>query len=195
VGATSGQAGTLTVMAPIRSDQEQRLLAVLDVLNSNDSALGARRVPSEEGSDRTHFARFAVLSALTAQPPTFVPGILGASRLIFTASFDGPLESYVDDLLRSMSASGPSSDGTWVEQIWGCCEGFPAAGNDPRAPADYLLRRRVPTTEFIASYGDSTVREVRTALCLQERIRGFAQLVQGWSDAALRSAFMEEFPA
>ena len=98
-----------------------------------------------------------------------------------------------EELRQAVAAAGEDGGLSWANVAWGCCEGYPGAGS-AGAFALYFACHRVPTTEFIAAYGDATVQEVRNALRLQASLRQFALEVQAAQAAELRTAFMEAFP-
>jgi hypothetical protein len=90
----SGQARALTVLTPIAPGADGELRAYLEGLRPSSSPLA--RLP------RTHFGRWVIV-------PDFVsdgergPDHLATPHLLFTACFDGPLDSYLDELCDELS--------------------------------------------------------------------------------------------
>jgi hypothetical protein len=80
----SGQAGALTVLTPVASGAEPALRAYLEGLRAGASPL--TRLP------RTHFGRWVIVSELAPDDEP-QPDRLAGPYLLFTASFDGPLDS------------------------------------------------------------------------------------------------------
>ena len=116
----SGQAGALTVLTPIASGAEPALRAYLEGLRAGPSPLA--RLP------RTHFGRWVIVPELVHDDERR-PDRLAAPYVLFTASFDGPLDTYLDDLCDELAAE--------AHEIWGRCSGAPrppagaAQGMDP----------------------------------------------------------------
>ena len=170
----SGQAGALTVLTPIAPGAEPDLRAYLERLRAGPSPL-ARLA-------RTHFGRWVIV-------PDFVgddergPDHLATPYLLFTACFDGPMDSYLDELCDELAPEALA--------IWGRCAGAP----DPPAGAAlkaYLRAHHVRTGFFVAAYPQATVAEVRSALAHREAVIAFARGAQGMDPAQLQAAFLEQ---
>jgi len=176
---TSGQAGALTLLVPIRQGHESALAADLDAL------------PGREGSPLarvrgTHFARFVVLDQ-----PVYEGGgqkvrdTWTASRLLFTSNFDGPADRYLEALRTGLADEG--------DRLLGHCAGYPgSAAAEPWR--SWVLAHRIGSSLFFAAYGDQTVAEVHANLELRARLIAFALDAQGLAPAELRSRFQETFP-
>ena len=173
----SGQAFALTVLTPIAAGEEQALRGHLEGLRAGGARGPLERLP------RTHFGRWVIVPDFVA---TDVPDAdnLATPYLLFTACFDGDLDSYLDELGTKLA--------TEAEEIWGRCAGAPrpAAG---AALKDYLKAHRIKTGFFVAAYGQATVREVRGALEQREKLIAFAQEAQGLQPADLQREFLERF--
>jgi hypothetical protein len=170
----SGQAGALTVLTPIEPGAEDDLRRYLEGLRTTGSPLA--RLP------RTHFGRWLIV-------PDFVPDgergpdHLAAPYLLFTACFDGPLDSYLDELCGELVDEAVA--------IWGRCAGAP----DPPAGAAlkaYLRAHHQRTGYFVAAYPEATVGQVRAALAQREAVIAFARGAQGMDPAQLQAAFLEQ---
>lgn len=169
----SGQAGALTVLTPIAPGAEPELRAYLDGLRAGPSPLARL--------GRTHFGRWVIVPDLVAEDER-EPDHLSGPYLLFTASFDGAPDSYLDELCGELAAE--------AEEIWGRCAGAPrpSAG----APLKAYLRAHHHTTGFfVAAYPQATVGDVRAALAQREDAIAFARDAQSMDPAQLRAAFLE----
>lgn len=173
----SGQAYALTAIAPIEPGREDELRAFLEALPRDPSPLIAVR--------RTHFARWVIVEDFFQEEEQPHEDHLAQQQLIFTSNFDGPLETYLDELISEL--------GELAEEIWGKCTGCPERPSPAELKA-YLLAHRIDTGFFFAAYGQATVERVRAALDLRERLMSFAVESQGMEPAELQSAFLDRFP-
>jgi hypothetical protein len=169
----SGQAGALTVLTPIAPGAEPALRAYLEGLRAGPSPLA--RLP------RTHFGRWVIVPELVHEDEP-QPDRLAAPYVLFTASFDGPLDTYLDDLCSELAAE--------AQEIWGRCAGA------PRPPAGaalnaYLRAHHHTTGFFVAAYPQATVGDVRAALAQREDVIAFARDAQRMDPAQLQAAFRE----
>jgi hypothetical protein len=174
----SGQASALTVITPVQHGAEDRLLDILGDLSAAPENPFGR-------TGRTHFARFVAVGEVRYAGPPPQPDPLASTYLLFTSSFDGGVGSYLEGVRTTMPGE--------ADDVWGCCIGYPGAGN-PVSFAAYLLHNRLPTTTFYAAYGRATVPRIRDALELRNRLSRLAVRTQGLPPAELRTAFEEEFP-
>jgi len=169
----SGQAGALTVLTPVAPGAEPDLRAYLDGLRAGPSPLA--RLP------RTHFGRWVIVGDLAPEDERR-PDHLAGPYVLFTASFDGPLDSYLDELCDELSVEASA--------IWGRCSGAPqpAAG---AALKGYLRAHQARTGYFVAAYPEATVGQVRGALTRREDLIAFARSAQGMDPARLQAAFLD----
>jgi hypothetical protein len=169
----SGQAGALTVLTPIAPGAEPDLRTYLEGLRAGPSPLA--RLPG------THFGRWVIVSDLVAEDER-EPDHLAGPYLLFTASFDGPQDHYLDALCDELAAE--------AQEIWGRCAGAPqpAAGAPLKA---YLRAHHHQTGFFVAAYPQATVAQVRAALAQRDDAIAFARDAQGMDPAQLRAAFLE----
>ena len=175
-GDRAGQAYALTVLTPIRPGRERELREYLDSLPPSDSPLN--RLP------RTHFARWVIVPDLPNDPAQPKEDHLGCQYLLFTSNFDGPLDSYLDELCERLAPE--------AREIWGRCVGCPDPATG-RALKGYLLHNQIHTGQFVAAYPNATVAAVKAALELRERAIDFAVRAQAMAPAELLRAFREEF--
>lgn len=173
----SGQAYALTAIAPIDPGREEELRTYLEALPHDPSPLMAVK--------RTHFARWVIVDDFYQEEEQPHEDHLAQAQLIFTSNFDGPLETYLDELVSKL--------GEPAKEIWGRCTGCPEQASTAELKA-YLLAHQIDTGFFFAAYGEATVERVRGALDLRERLISFAVDSQGMEPAELQSAFLDRFP-
>jgi hypothetical protein len=110
---------------------------------------------------------------------------LSSPYLLFSATFDGDPDDYLNDLCTEMA--------TEAQEIWSCCDGAP----DPARGAPlktYLQHNQVQTGLFFAAYADASVAKVKGALETRRKMISLAIRSQGMPPDDLRLAFREEFP-
>ena len=173
----SGQAGALTFLTAIAPGAEPGLRAYLEGLRAGPSPLA--RLAG------THFGRWVIVSDLVAEDERD-PDHLAGPQLLFTASFDGPPDAYLDELCEELAAE--------AQEIWGRCAGAPqpAAGAALKA---YLRAHHHKTGFFVAAYPDATVGNVRAALAQRAEAIAFARDAQSMDPAQLQAAFLERLGA
>jgi hypothetical protein len=173
----SGQAFALTVLTPIAHGERDALRAYLEGLRDDDPQGPLARLP------RTHFGRWVIVPDFIAEDER-EPDHLSVPHLLFTACFDGALDSYLAELGTVLAAE--------ADEIWGRCADCPrpAAG---AALNSYLMAHRIKTGFFVAAYGEATVPEVRAALAQREALITFAQEAQGMNDVMRQSEFLARF--
>jgi hypothetical protein len=173
----SGQASALTSLIPIAADREDELRAYLRGLPRGlESPLA--RLPG------THVARWVIIDRLPSDPPE--PDSLEAHYLLFTASVDGEIESYLRLLCEQLRPE--------VKGIWGCCAGFPGA-DDADAFTSWILDHHLPTSFFVAAYPDATVHEVHNSLAARDQLLRFVLQSASMDPHARLEAFRSEFPS
>jgi hypothetical protein len=174
----SGQAYSLTVMAPIASEEVSDLVNYLDNLGSAGNSPLAR-----VGS--THFARWVVMDA-----PVFEGGrqrkrdSWRAPRLLFTSNFDGELDPYIERLRIGL--------GEDADRIWGYCKDYPGTAQ-PVPFSRWIKRNQIDSSFFYAAYGRMTVEDVERSLARRLQLTEFAASHQGTPPAELQAAFLAEF--
>jgi hypothetical protein len=176
----SGQAYSLTVLAPIVDGHETQLAQYLNGLQGGDRSPLA-------GVRGTHFARWVVIDDVIYEgSDEGEHEHLRHARLLFTSNFDGELDPYLEALRTGLGDS--------VDTIWGNCLGYPGSGN-ARAFADYMRHHQIDSSLFFAAYGDRTVEEVRRSLALRSKFVEFVLRTQGLPALELKAAFLQEFPS
>ena len=173
----SGQAFALTVLTPIADGEHDDLRAYLESLRTDQARGPLARLP------RTHFGRWVMIPDFVAEDERD-PDHLEAPHLLFTACFDGDLDSYLRELATELAPE--------AEHIWGRCAGCPRPASG-KPLEDYLKAHRITTGFFVAAYPQATVTEVRAALEQRERLIAFAIEAQGLDAASLQTRFAERF--
>lgn len=172
---TCGQMYALTVLTPISPGREAALRALLEGFPASGGPLS--RLAG------THFGRWVIVPSFVkdaAQPEDDAPG---CPYLLFTATFDGSLEDYLDELCTKLERE--------AAEIWGSCIGGPGPGDAP-ALKRYLLHNQIDTGLFFSAYPDATVDSVRHSLHIRAQILDLAVRAQTMEPAALQRAFLEE---
>ena len=169
----AGRTYALMVLTPIGPGLQDELRAHLEGLRCDE--LFARLA-------RTHMARLAILPDMPV--PAGVQDPLDGPYLLFTANFDGDVDSYLDELAERLVPE--------AQEIWGRCVGCPrpAAGAALKA---YLWRNQLQSGVVFAAYGHASVAQIRGALSKRERLQGFVVRAQELDPAARRAAFLQEF--
>jgi hypothetical protein len=172
----SGQAYALTVLTPMTPGKGAELSDYLGGLTHDHSPFA--RLP------RTHFARWVIVPRFVNDATQPEKEELSHEYLLFTSNFDGPLDSYLDELCTELAPE--------ARETWGRCVGCPAdaAGADLKA---YLLHNQIDTGFFVAAYGRATAADVRAAIAVRELMIDFAVDSQGMPPAELQQAFGERF--
>ena len=170
----SGQARALTVLTPIAPGAQDDLRRYLEGLRASGSPLA--RLP------RTHFGRWVIVEDLVPDGEPN-PDHLATPHLLFTACFDGELDSYLDELCEALRAEAPA--------IWGRCLGAPQPPTGAALKA-YLRAHHAKTGFFVAAYPQATVGQVRAALERREQVIAFARSAQGMNPGQLQKAFLDQ---
>lgn len=170
-----GGAYALTTMAPLIAGHEDAAQAYVDALELGCESPLARL-------DQLHLSRIQLFRELVYQGAPQVPTALRSSYLVFTSSFDGALDPYLDALAEHV----PEAD-----EWWGHCVGYPGRG-DRAAFRAWIRARKVDTNLFASAYPHASVQDVREALALRERVVAFAADAQGLDPAALQQRFLAE---
>lgn len=173
----NGTAYALTTFARILTDAEDEVEDYLAAMpRGKDSPLA--RVGS------LHLSRLQVFRKLVHQGPMQRRrDTLRHAHLVFTATFNGELDDFLDELAGKV----PECD-DW----WGLCVGYPGRG-DPAAFRSWITSLQVDTTMFQSPIPDLTVDDVRAAVALRERVVDFAVANQGVDAETLYQRFKEAF--
>ena len=171
---SAGQAYAFLAMTPVVPGEQDALRAAIEQL--------AQTRPFER-LPRTHFARLVILPDWVNDPAQPREDHLRSQYLIFSSTFDGPRDSYLDELCELLAPE--------ARQIWGRCVGAP---NRPRgAPLKrYLLHNQIDIGFFVAAYPKATVQQVTGVLALRTRVADFAIRTQGLGARELRAAYRKE---
>ena len=161
---------SLTVIAPVVAGREQEARDALEALPAGFLA----------GLENLHFSRIHVVSGLVFQgPQQRHRDELRASHLVFTSTFDGELEPYLE-ALRSRAD-------TW----WQYCAGYPGSAGEEFVP--WVREHQLDSSLFASAHPDVTVPGVLESLALRERIVDFAIEARALGPAELQRRFRDEF--
>ena len=174
-GHRLGGVYALTTFARVQPGLEDELEAYLAALPVGPQSPFAR-------IDTLHTARAQLFRSLVHQGPKQArTDVLKHAHLVFTSTIDGALDPYLDALAERV----PECD-----EWWGRCVGYPGRGAGFRA---WVRSRQARPGLFQSAMPGATVRDVREALALRERVIDFAVEAQGLDAAALRARFEAAF--
>lgn len=176
-GDRLGGAYALTTIGRVRDGEADALEAYLDALPVGTDSPFAR-------IDTLHTARVQLFRRLVHQgPKQRRADTLRHAHLVFTSTIDGDVDDYLDALAERV----PECD-AW----WGRCAGYP--GREDRAAfRAYVRSIQARPGLFQSAMPRATVREVREALELRERVIDFAVEAQGLDAAELQERFRARF--
>jgi hypothetical protein len=169
----NGQAYGLTSLYPVLAGHEDALEDHLAALPVEASPLAA--LP------QLHFSRLHVIRDLVYQGPPQEPDPLRSAYLIFTASIDGAVDRFLDDL---------AALGEPVDAIFSHCAGYPGSG-DRAAFARYVSDHQTDNGYFLGAYARATLAEVREGLRVSDAMADLAVRSRKLDDAGLQAAFRE----
>ncbi len=149
---------TLTVLAAIRPGEEARLREILrpigDDIGGARSAEAPGRVRIEfTRSRRIHFARFGILTDPDRGP--------GCERLLYSATYDGDLDSHLAELISI------SSD---LDAIWGGCQAYAGTASFGR----FIRAHALEPAAFYIAFRDETVGHIQDAIALRRQAEAVA---------------------
>ena len=179
MGDAPGLVSAVTVWTPIIPGQLEALEQELESLPNGDGSPAAR-------IETTHLFRWLVVPQLVHQGPPMKPDGLKSQYLVFTASFDGSLDDYLEALRTRLGAE--------CDAIWSHCVGYPGT-SDRDGFARYLKHNRLPSSLFVSTYPDASAAEIRAGLALKRRLVEFAVAAQAMDAEELHRTFCERFAA
>ena len=180
MGASRNRVGTayaLTTFAPIVPGHEDELRAHLEGLPRGADSPLARL-------GQLHTSRMQIFDHLVHQSARQKPDRLKSNYFVFTASFDGDLDDFLDAICERLA---PEADA-----LWGHCVGYPGT-SDPAAFKRYIADHQIHTNLFASAYPSASVSKVRESLALRDRVVDFAADAQGLDAAALKERFVSTF--
>jgi hypothetical protein len=134
--------------------------------------------------DTLHLSRIQIFDQLVHQGPKHDLDRLESSWLVFTSSFDGDLDTYLDLICDRI----PTEADGW----WSHCVGYPGTA-DRSAFKDWIKVHQRHTNLFASAYHGGTVAKVRESLALRDQLVDFAADAQGLDAAALQERFLSTF--
>jgi hypothetical protein len=172
-----GGAYALTVFTAILPGHVDELRAHLEALPLGEQSPLARL-------DQLHVSRIQIFDELVHQAPSQKRETLKSSHLVFTSTFDGDLDPYLDAICERIGAEADA----W----WGHCVGYPGTA-DRAAFRRYIRAHKVDTSLFASANQNAGVPLVRESLAVRERVVAFAADAQGLDAPALRERFLAAF--
>ena len=133
-GLRAGQASELTIIAPLKVGGAERLRKKMSDTFGD---------PNQKLVDRIgtiHDMRYVIFDNET--------------RLLFTSTFDGAWDPYIDDFATKIPDT--------IDMIFGEIEGFP--GIRSAGIKDWIVKHQVSSQYFYSAYPDTTVRDVWKAM-------------------------------
>jgi hypothetical protein len=174
----NGGAYALTVFTPILPGHEDAVQAVIEGLPVGADSPLARL-------DGLHFSRLQIFRELVHQgPEQRKRDHLRQSHLVFTSTFDGELDPYLDAVCARLGAE--------ADEWWSHCAGYPGTA-DRAAFKRYIRDHQADTSLFASAHPNASVARVRDSLELRDGIVDFAADAQGLGAAELQAAFRERF--
>jgi hypothetical protein len=168
----------LTVITAIKPGLEQEVRSTIEGLPRGEDGPFSRL-------ERLHFARLQIFDHLVYQgAPQRREKSLRSNYLVFTASFDGERDAFLDAICERMPAE--------AESWWGHCVAYPGTV-DRDAFRRWLEHNQVPTHLFSSPYPTATVQDVRESLALRDQVVDFAISAQGLPARELQERFRQAF--
>jgi hypothetical protein len=167
----------LTVFTPIVPGHEDELRAYIEGLPVGADSPLARL-------HGLHLSRIQIFDELVDQGHGHRVDTLRFRQLLFTSTFDGELDAYLDDICALL---GPEADGWWRH-----CVGYPGTA-DRDAFKAYIRAHQVDTNLFSSAFPPATVAEMLEGLALRDQLAAFAAEAQGLDAATLQSRFLTQF--
>jgi hypothetical protein len=172
----TGGVYALTTFASILPGHADEVQAYLDAMPPGAESPLARL-------EQLHLSRIQIFHELVDQEGGHKVDKLDAPQLVFTSSFDGDLDAYLDAIADEV----PEAD-DW----WGHCMGYPGR-SEKAAFRQWIKDHQIHTQLFANAYHEATVQDVRDALAAREEIVAFAAETQGLDAADLQKRFLAEF--
>ena len=169
----NGQAYGLTTLFPVIAGHEDALEDHLAALPVEASPLAAL--------SQLHFSRLHVIRDLVYQGSPQKRDPLRSAHLIFTASFDGAVDRFLDDL---------SGLGEALDAIFSHCVGYPGSG-DRAAFVRYISDHQTDNGYFLSAYPRATVADVQEGLRVADAMADLAVRSRTLDDAALQAEFRD----
>jgi hypothetical protein len=144
---------TLTVLAAIRPGEGARLREILrpigdDIEGSRSTGESGRVRIEFTRSRRIHFARFGILTDPDRGP--------GCERLLYSATYDGDLDSHLAELISITSD---------LDAIWGRCQAYSGAAGFGR----FIKAHALEPEAFYIAFRDETVSHIQQAIALRRQ--------------------------
>jgi len=154
--------GALTIRVRIKpvDAEESKLRSLLDKIGGD---IAGNAFIDFSALTTTHFLRWTILD----QPPK-PPEAPYPHELIFESNYDGPLDAHLDELVRA--------GGQTLDDIYGCCEGYPPPGKrSVAAITTFLKEHQIPHAVFFSGYPGRTLVEIKENTRANQLIRAYLE--------------------
>jgi hypothetical protein len=169
----------LTVLAAIRSGEEERLRGVLRAIG--DDIPGRRLKDAAERphidfcrSRTTHFARFAILDHPDRGPER--------KRLLYSSNYDGDLDGHLAELMAVTSD---------MDAIWGHCEAY----TDAARFGAFIRAHACEPEAFYIAFRDETVERIQQSIALRRQVQPLIDTAAAGSLATILPGLSTDEPA
>ena len=175
----NGNAYGLTALFPVKDGAiedityQERLRAYLADLPRDSKSPFARK-------PITHFSRFVVIDKFGFNGEPSVPDPLVSPWLLWTACFNGDLDTWLDDIWHSMRGE--------LKVIFLHCVGY-GCDADKHSFVRFVKRGQVTTSFLFADYPNATLEEVLDGLKLKKHFVSFMADNQAADAETLKSNF------
>lgn len=172
----SGDSYGFLAITPIKAGRSDALRAAIAKVTAKESPFS--KLP------RTHFARWVILPDFYDPEVDYQPADedhLGCEYLIFSACFDGPRDSYLEELAEKIPAE--------AKAIWGECIGVEAGSQNDLVR--YLKHNQIDCGQYYSAYGHTTVQDVRRVLAQQRAMRDLAVRQHELTPEQLQAEFLD----
>ncbi len=136
----------LSVIAKIKPGQEEPLRKLLVEINNNLYDNPYIRFSDDH---RTHFARWFIFTTPEVGP-----------RLAFAGTYNGDLESYVEELIRVSPG---------LDEIWGKCEGYTGKNSF----LQFVRKHSIKSPYWFTAFPYETVDSIRNKIGIRQELEQF----------------------
>ena len=145
----------LTVLAAIRSGEEERLRDVLRAIGDDIPGRSLKDAAERPHIDfcrsrTTHFARFAILDDPDRGPER--------KRLLYSSNYDGDLDGHLAELMAVTSD---------MDAIWGRCEAY----TDAARFGAFIRAHACEPEAFYIAFRDETVERIQQSIALRRQVQ------------------------
>jgi hypothetical protein len=146
--------GALTVLIPIHPEKEEQLR---EYLKNSTNSINQYFI----NSATTHFARFVILHDK--------PQGIDQPYLLFSSTYDGNFEDYINELVRLTKSEAPDAD--VLNAIFEHCQGYtPSISRNAKLFRNFIHQHVVSSNAFFMAYWDKSVSEIKASKALYDEL-------------------------